>query len=485
MVGRRGIIGLPMLEVFPELANTHLAHIIDRVHGKGEPFVTNEMLIPLDRTGNGEPEDCWFQFNLEPLRDATGVVYGMMAVAVEITQQVTARRDVELAQAERETLLHDLERVSRAKDEFLAMLGHELRNPLSPILTALQLMQLRGISGADRERAIIERQVKHVVTLVDDLLDVARITRGTIEIRRQRVQLADVIAKAIEQASPLIEQRRHRLNVDVPGDVHIDGDSGRLAQVFSNVLTNAAKYTEPGGEIDVRAVPQQKNVCVHIRDNGIGIGSDIMPHIFDAFAQERQRSDRSQGGLGLGLAIVRNLVEAHGGSVRLASDGIGRGTECTVCLPLAARATLVDAPIVGPIAGADRPDGFRILLVDDNEDAAEMLRESLKPLGHSVELAFDASSALEIATRYVPDIALLDLGLPVIDGYELAERLREQDGWDGVRFAALTGYGQESDRDRTKAAGFDAHLVKPIELEILDDTLRGLMAENGPGGSVS
>jgi CheY-like chemotaxis protein/two-component sensor histidine kinase len=316
---------------------------------------------------------------------------------------------------------------------------------------------------------------------VDDLLDVSRITRGMMELKRARVRLADAVARAIEQASPLVEQRRHSLHVDVPSDLYVDGDSSRLSQVVANLLNNAAKYTEPEGLIFVHAERIDDTVRLYVRDTGIGIDPGLLPHLFDAFAQERQRSDRSQGGLGLGLAIVRSLVEAHGGSVTLQSEGHGRGAECIVVLPSAGD---LAAPVEMPAAGyaTATANGCRVLLVDDNEDAAEMLAQSLAALGHHVEIAFDAPEALDLAGRYVPDVALLDLGLPVIDGYELASRLRQQDGWQRVRFAALTGYGQPVDRALTAKAGFDVHLVKPIDLWELDRTIRRLPASRSDAG---
>jgi signal transduction histidine kinase/ActR/RegA family two-component response regulator len=481
IVGRHDIVGQAYLDAFPELRGTELPDILDHVYRTGEPFTTDEMLMPLDRDFTGVITECFFKFNLAPMRNAAGEVYGMMAVAVDITPQVTALRSVKHAHAEREQLLGELQSASRAKDEFLAMLGHELRNPLSPILTALQLMTLRGIRGAEKEREIIERQVKHVVGLVDDLLDVSRITRGMMELKRARVRLADAVARAIEQASPLIEQRRHSLHVDVPSDLYVDGDSSRLSQVVANLLNNAAKYTEPEGIIFVHAEGLDDTVRLYVRDSGIGIDPDLLPHLFDAFAQERQRSDRSQGGLGLGLAIVRSLVEAHGGSVTLHSEGHGRGAECVVALPRAGEVS-PPAEVPAPAHASVAVTGCRVLLVDDNEDAAEMLAQSLAALGHHVEMAFDAPEALDLARRYVPDVALLDLGLPVIDGYELATRLRGQDGWQSVRFAALTGYGQQLDRVLTANAGFDVHLVKPIDLQELDRTIRRLPASNGDAG---
>ncbi|MBA3231612.1 MAG: response regulator [Acidobacteria bacterium] len=434
IVGRTDIVGLAYLEAFPELVGTELPAILDRVYQSGEPFMTNEMLIRLDRRGSGSPEDCFFKFNLEPMRTPSGRVYGMMAIAVDITPQVQARRALEKAHAEREELVRQLERASRAKDEFLAMLGHELRNPLSPILTALQLMRLRGVQGADRERTIIERQVRHVVRLVDDLLDVSRITRGKIALKRERLALAEVVARAIEQASPLIEQRRHRLRVDIPETLAVDGDGGRLAQVVANILTNAAKYSEPEGAIDVTAVRRGDEIRLRVRDTGVGVSAEMLPHVFGAFAQERQRSDRSQGGLGLGLAIVKSLVELHGGTVTLESEGVGRGAECIVRLPVSSGGSLPDGRRSTALVSVPPRSGRRILLVDDNEDAAEMLAESLRGLGHVVELAFDGPSALHLATRFVPDVALLDLGLPVIDGYELANRLRQVGGWAPSRW---------------------------------------------------
>lgn len=309
--------------------------------------------------------------------------------------------------------------------------------------------------------------------LVDDLLDVSRITRGKIALKRERLALAEVVARAIEQASPLIEQRRHRLRVDILETLAVDGDGGRLAQVVANILTNAAKYSEPEGAIDVTAVRRGDEIRLHVRDTGVGVSAEMLPHVFGAFAQERQRSDRSQGGLGLGLAIVKSLVELHGGTVTLESEGVGRGAECIVRLPVSSGGSLPDGRRSTALVSVP-PRGRRILLVDDNEDAAEMLAESLRGLGHVVELAFDGPSALDLATRFVPDVALLDLGLPVIDGYELANRLRQVGGWGAVPLAALTGYGQPNDRERTYTAGFSAHLIKPVDLSEVDATVRRL-----------
>jgi PAS domain S-box-containing protein len=478
VAGREKLVGQTYLEAFPELASTDLPVILDRAYQTGVPVVTSEMRVPRDHRG---PRECHFRFHLQPVRDAAGAVQGLMAVAVDITEQVAARRVLERAHAERDELLRELENASRAKDEFLAMLGHELRNPLSPILTALQLMRMRGDRRGDREREIIERQVQHLVALVDDLLDISRITRGKIALKPERLHLADVVAKAIEMASPLIEQRRHRLAVEVPPDLMVDGDLSRLAQVLANLLTNAAKYTAPEGHISVRAQPRDGQAWIVVRDTGEGIAPEDLPRVFEAFTQEPQTSARSHGGLGLGLAIVKSLVAMHDGTITLHSHGKGHGTECVLRLPLAQGFAPQASRDTETVAPATPADGREVLVVDDNEDAAETLGEALRTLGHRVQVASDAPEALAMATDYVPEVALLDLGLPVIDGCELAQRLRLQPGWSHVRLIALTGYGLERDRQRTRRAGFDAHLVKPVDLRTLHAALQSGTHEGGAG----
>jgi PAS domain S-box-containing protein len=358
------------------------------------------------------------------------------------------------------------ETANRSKDEFLAILGHELRNPLAPIVTALHLLRQRNVEG--RTVDVIDRQVGHLQRLVDDLLDVSRITRGKVELKRERIELSAIVSKAIELASPLFDERRHHLNVQVAADtLAVDVDPTRLAQVVANLLTNAAKYTEPGGHIDVQAEREGSQIVLTVRDDGMGIGAAILPRVFELFAQEQQNIDRSRGGLGLGLAIVKSLVEAHGGTVRAESAGHGQGSLFTVELP-AASAIAPPAPVKRPSSPGQRVK-HRVLVVDDNRDAAEMLAEMLGLKGHTAEVAFDGPTALGLAESFRPDVALLDLGLPLMDGFELARRLREQA--PKLRLVALTGYGQRSDREKTKAAGFDAHLVKPVDLDLLQATL--------------
>ena len=369
-------------------------------------------------------------------------------VAEEITEQKAS------AEALREA--------NRSKDEFLAMLGHELRNPLSPIVTAVQLLKLRGDGQYGKTLEVVERQVQYLIRLVDDLLDVSRITRGTIQIKKRLIRLQDVVAQGAEIAMPLLEQRRDHLDVRLPAsELRLNGDEGRLAQVVSNLLTNAAKYTDPGGCITVEAHREDSAIVLTVSDTGIGISRELLPHVFDMFTQERQAADRSRGGLGIGLTIVRNLVELHGGTVQAESEGLGKGSVFTVRLPVATEepAAIEISSAKAPVARASK----RVLLVDDNEDVLELLAEILRDAGHVVTTAKDGPTALEVMKTFHADVAILDIGLPVMDGYELAGRLRTELGAALPRLIALTGYGQESDRDRARKAGFAEHLTKPIE----------------------
>jgi signal transduction histidine kinase len=467
--GRRAAVGRRVRDVYRDarLDLRALWDIFDRVYRTGEPYFSPEYAVPW--TGRAASRrEAYFAFTLSPLRDADGAVTGLVAVAVDVTEQVLARRhgdDLRLA----------AENANRAKDEFLAMLGHELRNPVAPILTALRLVRLRE-GGLGRELVIIERQVQHLVRLIDDLLDVSRITRGKTELRTTFLELAEAVAQGLEVASPLLEQREHAVSLDVPAKgLGVVGDPARLAQVVSNILTNAAKYTPPRGHIAVQARADADAVVLSVRDDGVGIAPEMLPRVFEPFVQARQPSDRASGGLGLGLAIVKSLVSLHGGAVEARSEGRGRGTEVIVRLPRAAT-TAAGADAAPRASGSEASaDNHRILVVDDNVDAALMLCEYLSAQGHAVAVAHDGPHALDQARDLHPDVALLDIGLPVMDGYELARLLRETSA--GLRLIALTGYGQAADRERSIEAGFDAHLVKPVDLEVLDRVVAG-----SPGG---
>jgi signal transduction histidine kinase len=351
------------------------------------------------------------------------------------------------------------ESASRAKDEFLAMLGHELRNPLAPIVTALDLMKLGSAGGLSREVTVIDRHVVHLTRLVDDLLDIARITRGDVALRREAVPVADAIRQALEAVDKMIEDAHHELELAISDDdVSVDADPARIVQVLANLLSNAAKYTPSGGKIVLSARADGEDCVISVRDNGKGISSSLLPKVFDLFVQGQRSTHRGEGGLGLGLTIVSSLVQLHGGSVSARSDGEGRGSEFVVRWPRAQ-----------PKADAPRPPrpvlgGHRVLVVDDNVDAAELLGEMLRHMGHEVTLAHDGAAALLAVEAVCPQIAILDIGLPVMDGYELAARLRAFPQAKEMRLVALTGYGRDADAEKAKVAGFDYHFVKPLNL---------------------
>jgi PAS domain S-box-containing protein len=411
----------------------------------------------------------WFLSRAFPLRDQSDRIVRWFGTNVDIDDQKRAEAQARAA--------------SRAKDEFLAMLGHELRNPLAPIMTALELMQMRDAATFARERKIIARQVTHLVRLVDDLLDVSRITGGKIELHREMIELAIIVSRAVETASPMFEKKSHHLVVNIPPHgLAVHADPTRLVQVVSNLLTNAAKFTPARGTIAITGERRDGTVSLRVSDTGIGISEEMLPHVFELFSQERQAADRSQGGLGLGLAIVRSLVAMHGGTVTAHSEGIGAGSEFAIELP---------APPVELEAGYDlhpgdaetgaAPGAAKILVVDDNRDVAELMLESLTVLGYEVRVAFDGPSALVIAGDFTPDVALLDIGLPVMDGLELAGRLRAMAA--ETRFIAVTGYGQAVDRSRSREAGFSLHLVKPVDLTTLQAGIRQVLDEAAPAAA--
>ena len=398
--------------------------------------------------------------------------------ARELTGRVKSLLNLSRARREADRLRAAAETANRAKDEFLAILGHELRNPLAPILTALQLMSLRTDGNTLKERTVIDRQVRHLVRLVDDLLDVSRIARGKIELRQQTLDLADIVANAIEATSPLLEQRHHRLKVAVPRGLSIGGDATRLTQIITNVLSNAAKYTEPHGDIQVEAHVEGEQIVLRVKDSGIGISSEMLPHIFEMFAQERQALDRSHGGLGLGLTIVKNLVELHAGTIEARSDGLGKGSEFIIRLPaLALNGEEHSLAMPLPKELARVSSGRKILVVDDNIDAARLLAEALQIVGYHTRVAFDGPGALDVVAEFQPDAALIDLGLPVMDGYELCGHLiAASNGRRRPILMAVTGYGQVTDREQSEAAGFDAHIVKPVDVPALINFIDQLLA---------
>jgi PAS domain S-box-containing protein len=426
----------------------------------GEPYFTRERAEV--RRGRGVVEH--YEWRLERVTLSDGEL-GLVCYFRDISAQVLARKAVE----ESREALKDAD---RRKDEFLATLAHELRTPLAPIHNALQILRLSGRDGAVARSVydMMDRQVAHMVRLVDDLMEVSRITRGKVELRRQRVDLATIVGSAVETTRPLIDAAGHLLTVDLGGELlELDADAVRLAQVFGNLLNNAAKYTPNGGQITLRAERRGANVMVSVRDNGAGIRPEALPQVFDPFVQGERSYTRSQGGLGIGLTLARSIVALHGGSIEARSAGLGLGSEFTVRLPLLS-SVAVDTPVAlsRPLT---RIAGQRILVVDDNVDAAESLGALLRCLGAQVVTVHDGPSALEALRAEKPVAAVLDIGMPGMDGYEVARRVRAAPDGDDITLIALTGWGNDEDRRRSREAGIDHHLVKPVDLQVLEDLL--------------
>jgi PAS domain S-box-containing protein len=451
----------------------HVERVVEKVAWHWKSGKVWEDTFPL-RGADGNYR--WFLSRAQPICDETGKVVRWFGTNTDITAQLAAEEA--------------LREADRRKDEFLATLAHELRNPLAPICNGLELM---AVAAGDPElirevRATMERQARQMVRLVDDLLDVSRITRGKVELRTARVELRSIIDSAVESARPMIEEWEHALSISLPEQpVVLEADATRLAQVFSNLLNNAAKYMKTRGKIELAASasvgrdstdksvrPTADEVEISIKDTGIGIPPDMLDRIFDLFTQVDRSLERSHSGLGIGLTLVKRLVEMHGGAVEARSAGPDQGSEFIVRLPLVAGRVDEDQTFGGD--GQSRSPGLRVLVVDDNESAAGVLSLLLKSLGNDVRTASDGWQALELAASFRPDIVLLDLGMPGLNGYETASRIRAEPWGKGMTRVALTGWGQEEDKRRTRAAGFDHHFVKPIEPE----ALQNLLAERRP-----
>jgi two-component system CheB/CheR fusion protein len=397
-------------------------------------------------------------------------------------EAVRQQRILELEVAERKRLeqeLHqraeELAEADRRKDEFLAMLGHELRNPLAPIRNAVQVMRLLGLTEPKLKwaRDVIDRQVGQLARLVDDLLDVSRIRRGKIPLHKEFVELTAIITQAVEISRPLLEARRQTLTEVLPADpVWLEADPMRLAQVVANLLNNACKYTEEAGQIHLNGRQEGPEMVLRVKDNGVGIAPEMLPRVFDLFAQADHTLNRAEGGLGIGLTLVKSVVELHGGRVEAFSEGLGRGSEFVVRLPVLQPGSAPSVPSTPRAVGVSG-SARRVLAVDDNVDSAESLGMLLRVQGHEVCTAHDGPAAVEAARSFGPEVVLLDLGLPGMDGYEVARRLRRQPGLESVLLVALTGYGQDEDRRKTMEAGFDAHLTKPADPAALQLLLAG------------
>jgi len=408
---------------------------------------------------------------ISPVRDASGRVIGASKIARDISSVRTADRELRRS-------AEALRAASQRKDEFLAVLAHELRNPLAPIANTLEALRIGGIDQAMAGEllAVAHRQLQHLVRLVDDLMEVSRITRDAIELRKELLPLQSAVQSAIEISQVLIAERRHRLEVDLqPDRLMVNGDRTRLAQVVANLLNNAAKYTPEGGRIRVQLTREGEYAVVRVSDNGAGIPPDMLGRVFEMFTRLDRALERTQGGLGIGLALVQRLAQLHGGSVEAHSDGLGRGSEFVVRLPLAAgKPGEDDAPKKQQALPA-----CRVLVADDNRDAARVLSLLLRTLGQDVHVAHDGEEAVEKARQVKPDVMLLDLGMPVVSGYEAARRLRREPWGKELVLVAVTGWGQEHDKQRTKAAGFDHHLVKPVTAAVLKELLAGVARGKG------
>jgi PAS domain S-box-containing protein len=399
------------------------------------------------------------------LRDGKGAFRGF----AKVMRDQTRRKQLE---EELRNRAEALARADREKDEFLATLAHELRNPLAPISYALHILNQdpKDLSVRRHARNIVERQVRRLTRLVDDLLDVSRITTGKVELRMERIPLRSVVEHAIETARPVFLARGHELSVSLPPEeVWLEADAARLEQVLANLLHNAAKFTEDGGRIWLTAESRLGEAVLRVRDTGVGIPPDVLPRVFDLFTQGDRSPDRAHDGLGIGLTLARRLVELHDGTIEAHSEGAGKGSEFIVRLPRAAEAP---APGPEPTAATEAPARpLKVLVVDDNDDTAEMMGALLEMTGHKVEIAHSGPAALEAAAVHRPHVILLDIGLPGLDGFQVAQRLREDPAMEGVVLIATSGYGQEEDKRRSRETGFDHHLVKPVDFQRLREIL--------------
>ena len=460
LVGHREILGKPVREALPEIEGQGFFELLDEVYTSGQPFVGNGISVLLRRGAEGPLEQRYLNFVYQPLLETGGSVSGIFAHGVDVTEHV------ETAEALREA--------DRRKDEFLAMLGHELRNPLAPIRNAIHILREAGtdLPTLEKARDMIDRQVSHLARLVDDLLDVSRISRGKILLRKERLNLTALVRDTVEDRRRGLEAGGRTLEVSLPAEaLWIEGDETRLAQALGNLLSNAGKFTDPGGRIEVglSAGPDRASAGIEVRDDGIGMEPEMLSRLFETFSQADRTLDRSRGGLGLGLALVKGLVDLHGGEVHAASDGLGRGSRFTLRFPLV-KAAVAPRREAGTPAREAGPR--RVLVIEDNVDAAESMQMLLELSGFEVATAADGCAGLDAARRFRPDVVLCDIGLPGgMDGYAVARELRADDELHSVRLIALTGYGQAEDKRRAYEEGFDLHLTKPVDPVILPDLL--------------
>jgi signal transduction histidine kinase len=482
-----GAVDYVSIPVVPEILRSKVTVLIELYTKRRELQVLNRTLA--------DANERLAEANTTLQAEKTRELETLNRVLQQANQELeSANRLLQTEVAERTRVELALKEADRHKDEFLAMLAHELRNPLAPIHNAVQLMHRQSFADPQLtwSRDVIGRQLAHLTRLVDDLLDVSRITRGKINLSKEVIELETLVTRTLETVQPLLEERGHKLTVEVPkGILAVLGDPTRLVQALGNVLGNAAKYTDRGGHITLAAAESGSELVIRVRDNGIGIPAELMPMIFNLFTQLDRTSGPAQSGLGIGLALVQRLVEMHGGSVSARSDGLGKGSEFLIRLPLFIRETVESgqpiqqrSALEQSMTNAEGPARTqrRILVADDNNDALESLATLLQLSGHEVYTAANGAMALESAEAHRPEVALLDIGMPKLDGYEVARRIRAQPWGQRITLVALTGWGQDSDRRRSQEAGFDSHLVKPLDLDKLTELLAALPVA-GPGAT--
>ena len=467
MIGREEVLGLRVADVLPELESQGFILKLDQVYKTGQSFVGRDLRVTLrDETGTAHEKIVDVVY--EPLFNHNGEANRILVHGLDLTKH--KQMEEELQRRAEELATSD-----RKKDEFIALLAHELRNPLAPIRNGLQVLALAGDKPeiSTQVRDMMNRQLNHMVRLIDDLLDVSRMNRNKLFLRKSRVSLAEAMNHAVEATRPALEASGHELVVQLPPEnLYLDADLTRLAQIFGNLISNSIKYTEPGGRICFATEIHADEVMVMVSDNGIGIPNDALPNLFNMFSQVHGR-ERAAAGLGIGLALVRNLVEMHGGRVTAESGGTGCGSCFRVFLPLPQTADLAESP--APITQqTEPPPGARILVVDDNRDACASLAMLLEITGNTVRTAHDGLEAVNLAETFRPKLILMDIGMPMMDGYEATRRIRAQPWAADTTIIALTGWGQERDRQRSQDAGCDGHLVKPVSRVDLDALLQRL-----------
>jgi len=474
LVGWRELTGKSVSEALPEVIDQGYIQILDDVFNTGRPFVGKDASVRLQRSANGAPEERTVDFVYLPLKDIDGKISGILVHGIDITERKRAEEDLR-------RLALDLSEADRRKTEFLATLAHELRNPLAPIQNGLEVMKYAQSDPAalERTREIMQRQISHMVHLINDLLDIARITSGKVELKKQRVTLESVVKSAVETTMPLIELNHHKLSVQIPPqEIMLNIDPARLSQVISNLLTNAAKYTKNGGRIALAADVINGQMELTVTDNGVGIPPDHLQSIFEMFTQVGRNMSLAQGGLGIGLSLVKHMVEMHGGTVNAISEGTGHGSTFTIRLPLAEQEIFsLNDPVPRDNPHEQDRKTLTILVADDNEDAALTLAALLEINEHRAHVVHDGLSALTTAENIKPDVAFLDIGMPGLTGYEVATGIKKIPELTNTFLIALTGWGTEDDRKKSKAAGFDYHLTKPAAFTEVQEILSKIITE--------